>query len=175
MMPNNQKKILSIPLAIALCALTIGTLFKIQHWPFGFELRLISLIAIGVFYAIRFGFKKSKNIKDSAKAIMVLSWVLLSVNVMYKMNNLVYIRIILEVSGSTWLALEVWDIIRKKPKSERANFPQLIGMLITIAHVIFMFLHWPFAGPMLVLSLIALILLAIGFILDSKELKKDYL
>ncbi len=174
-MTNNQKKILSTPIAIALCVLAIGSIFKIMHWPFGFELKLTSLIAIGVLYAIRYGFKKSKNIKDSAKAIMVLSWVLLSVFAIYKMNNLVYVRIILEVSGSTWLALEVWDIIRKKPKSERANFPQLIGMLITIAHVIFKTQHWPYAGPMLVLSLIALILLAIGFILDSKELKKEYL
>lgn len=175
MMTNNQKKILSTPLAIALCVLVIGSIFKIQHSPFGFELKLTSLIAIGVLYAIRYGVKKSKNSKDLAKAIMVLSWVLFSVFAMYKMNNLVFVRIILEVSGSTWLALEVWDIIKKKPKSERANFPQLIGMLITIAYVIFKIKHWPFAGPMFVLSLVALVLLAIGFILDSKEVKKDYL
>jgi len=166
MITNNQKKILSIPIAIALCVLAIGSIYKIMHWPFGFELKLTSLIAIGLLYTIRYWFKKSINIKDSAKAIMVLSWVLLSVFAMYKINNLVYVRIILAVSGSTWLALEVWDIIKKKPKSERANLPQLIGMFITIAYVIFQFTHWPFAGPMLVLSLFALILLAIGFILD---------
>ncbi len=173
MITNNQKKILSIPIAIALFALVIGSMFKIMHWPFGFELKLTSLIAIGVLYTIRYGFKKSKNIKDTAKAIMVFSWVLFSVFVMYKMNNLVYVRIILAASGSAWLALEVWDIIKKKPKSERTNLPQLIGMLITIAYIVFQTQHWPFAGPMLMLSLFALIFLAIGFILDSKELKKD--
>lgn len=167
-MPNTQQKILSIPLAIALCALTIGTVFNIQHWPFGFELKLTSLLAIGVLYAIRYAFKKSKNIKDLAKVIMVLSWVLLSVFAMYKMSNLIYVRIILEVSGGSWLVLEVWDIIQNKPKSERANLPQFIGMSITIVHVTFMIQQWPFAGPMLILSLLALILLAIGFIIDSK-------
>ncbi|XOV67665.1 MAG: hypothetical protein ACFHU9_00570 [Fluviicola sp.] len=175
MMPQRQKKILSIPIAIAFCALTIGTLFKIQHWPFGIELRLTSLIAIGVFYTIRYGAKKSKNIKDLAKVIMVLSWVLLSVLAMYKMNNLVYLRIILEISGVSWLAIETWDVIKKKPKSERANLPQLIGMLILITHVIFRIQHWPYAGAMLVLSLFAFILIAIGFILDSAQPEEDYL
>ena len=173
-MTMNQKKILGIPLAIALCALAIGSVFKIQHWPFGFELKLTSLIAIGLLYSIRYGFKKSKNIKDSIKVIMVLSWALLSVFAMYKMNNLVYTRIILEISGGSWVVLEAWDIIQRKPKSERASIPQLIGMLITIAHVLFMIQHWPYAGPMLLLSLVALIFLAIGFILDSNEMKKEY-
>lgn len=106
---------------------------------------------------------------------MVLSWAILGVFVMYKMNNLLYVRIILEVSGCTWLAIEVWDILTKKPKSERANLPQLIGMLITITHVIFMIKHWPYAGPMLVLSLVALMLLAIGFLMDSIAREKEKL
>lgn len=174
---NSQKKIGSIPLAIALCVLAIGSLLKIQHWSFGFELKLTSLIAIGVLYALQYGFKPSKNTKDTAKALMVLSWVLLNVFAQYKLNNLIYMRIILEVSGSTWLALEVWDTLRKKPKTERANFLQLIGMFIMIVHAIFAIQRWPFTGPILGLSLFALVMLAIGFLLDSKstdETKVDF-
>jgi UDP-N-acetylmuramyl pentapeptide phosphotransferase/UDP-N-acetylglucosamine-1-phosphate transferase len=83
-----------------------------------------------------------------------------------------FFLIILAVSGSTWLAIEVWDINLKKLKSERANIPQLIGMLISIICYIFRIQHWPFAGPMFLLSLIGLIFLAIGFIIDLKEVDK---
>jgi hypothetical protein len=170
-MPNTKKKILSTPIAIALIVVTIGTLIKVMHWPFASPLRLISISAIGVLYLIRYGYKKPKNIKDTVKVIMVVTWALLSVLVMFKMNNLEFLRIILMASGFSWLVLEVWDIIQKNPKSERANSLQLIGMFILMAHGAFSMMHWPFAGPMLLLSLVALILLAVGFIHDSKEMK----
>ena len=171
-MVSKQNKTVLILLALTLCVLVIGYVFKIQHWSINFEIRLTSFIAIGVLYAIRYGLKQSKNIKDLAKVIMVLSWVFFSVFAMYKMNNLVFFLIILAVSGSTWLAIEVWDINLKKLKSERANIPQLIGMLISIICYIFRIQHWPFAGPMFLLSLIGLIFLAIGFIIDLKEVDK---
>lgn len=171
-MTKNQKKILSLPLAIALFLLSFASIVKIQHWPFGLELVLVSLIAIGALYLIRYGLKKSKNIKDTAKVVMVLSSIGLGVFAPYKMNNLVYFQIILMVSGSAWLALEVWDIIRKKPKSERANIPQLMGMSLLIAHVVVMIMGWPFAVEMLMLSLFAPVLLAIGFLVDSGKQRR---
>jgi hypothetical protein len=171
-MARKQNKIILILLAIALCVLVIGSVFRILHWHFSFELKLTSFIGIGVIYAIRYGLKQSKNIKDLAKVTMVLSWVFFSVFAMYKMNNLVFFLIILAVSGSTWLAIEVWDINLKKPKSERANVPQLMGMLFSIICYIFRIQHWPFAGPMFLISLIGLILLAIGFVVDTLELQK---
>ncbi|MCH2225199.1 MAG: hypothetical protein MK066_10560 [Crocinitomicaceae bacterium] len=170
MMINTQKKILSIPLAFAFIGLTIGTVFKVQHWPFGFELKLICVFAIGIFYTFRHVVKTSKTIKDFSKIGMVLSWTILTVFVLLKIPYLMYPRILLEITGCSWLIIEIGDIIQEKPKLERANTIQLIGMLILAAHFVFAIQQWPFAGPMLVLSLFAYVLIAIGFIIKSRSL-----
>lgn len=168
-MPRTKKKLLSIPLAIALCTLTIGLLFSVQHWRFGVEINLISWLAIGVLYTIRYASKNPINVKDTFKVIMVITWVFLNVYAMFKPYDLLFVRIILVASVAGWFVLEMRDIITKKPKWERANLPQMIGISIVIFHLVFRLQHWPGLVILYLLSLFAPILMAIGFIISSKR------
>lgn len=53
-------------------SLGIGMLFKIQHWPYGAELFLISSVAIAIVYGIHFSLKAKKSFLDVLKLIWVL-------------------------------------------------------------------------------------------------------
>lgn len=53
-------------------SLGIGMLFKIQHWPYGDEVFLISSVAIAIVYSIHFVSKKGKAFLDVLKLIWVL-------------------------------------------------------------------------------------------------------
>lgn len=168
-MTRTKNKVLSIPLAIALCILTIGTLLSVQHWPFGVEIKLMSWLAIGVLYTIRYGSKNPINLKDTFKFIMVITWVYLNVYAVFKSNDLMFVRIILGASVAGWFLSEMWDIITKKPKWERANLPQIIGISIVMVHLLFRIQHWPGLIFLYLLNSFAPILMAIGFILSSKR------
>ena len=168
-----SKKVLSIPLAVALCILTIGTLVHIQHWPFGLEIKLMSSLTIGLLYLIRYAYKQSKSLKDITKVIMVFTWTLLNVFVLYKLIDLFLLRVILEIAGIVWLALEIRDILKKEPTWKRANTPQLIGMGIVIMHAISMFQHWPFQIEIYFIALFAPLFMAIGFIIDYKTYHRN--
>jgi hypothetical protein len=47
-------------------------LFKIQHWPYGTELFLISSVAIAIVYGIHFSLKAKKSFLDVLKLIWAL-------------------------------------------------------------------------------------------------------
>jgi hypothetical protein len=50
----------------------LGVLYKIMHWPGGFEIMTISLTGIVIAYAIRFINKKNKTILDIFKMLWVV-------------------------------------------------------------------------------------------------------
>jgi len=175
-MNNSKKKILSIPLAFTLCALVIGTMAKIQHWLFGKEIYVGSFVLIGIFYLIRFAFKSPKNLKDILKMMVVEIWVILSLFVLYKITGVSFLRLSLEIIVVIWLALEIRDLINRKPMQQRLNLAQIVGVLIFTIQFCFMLFRLPFKNEMEILYLFALILFAYGFILDWRinKVKNEY-
>ncbi len=67
----------------AFALLAIGMLFKLQHWPYGGIMILISLAAVMVIYTIHFMLKRQKKLLDwmkeatiVTKAVAAMSWML---------------------------------------------------------------------------------------------------
>src|SRR5690606_12902046 len=96
-------KKLSLPIAVALFVLLVGNIAKVQHWPFGFILYEIGLISLGVLYSIRYVLKADKEIRDVAKVIMVLAWVVFNFLTLHEYNGLQYLAYVSLASGLGWL------------------------------------------------------------------------
>lgn len=158
-MSRNKK--LSAPIGIALIILLIGYLFKIQHWPYAFEIEELGQIGIGVFYMIRFILKSNKNLKDIAKLILVVSWVLSNLFI-WDYKYLIYLFYLFIAVVLIWFLLEVRDFVYKK--KDQLNPLVYIGLSIVALEIISKLMWWPsIAG----LHLVALLLISLGFIIDS--------
>jgi asparagine N-glycosylation enzyme membrane subunit Stt3 len=169
-MKNPQKKILSLPIAIALMLLLVGTYFRIMHWPYGLEINLASLFSISILYGIRYTAKSRKTHKDTLKLLMVVTYVIITYLAILKFTNLLYLNYASLIFGAGWFILEIIDIIKPKEVKEKLNPVLWIGIILIILHVLFKIMHWPFAGPIYILGIL---LSSLGFLIDYSRNKKN--
>lgn len=162
-MPEPRKKKLSLPIAGALLMLIVGRIAKIQHWPFGSSVYMTGLILVGCLYFLRYTLKADKNLKDIAKMLMVLTWVLVNFLALYKFVELQYVIIIGAISGLGWLINEIVDFGDHKARQDRLNAILWIGILLVVTSVIFKIQRLPLSSIFL---LFGLLFSAIGFIID---------
>lgn len=162
-MPKARKKILSLPIATALLVLLVGNIAKVQHWPFGFTLYATGLMSLGVFYALRYVLKTNKNIKDAAKGIMVLTWVLFNLLTLYNYTELQYIAVVSLTAGLGWLLNEIKDFFFYRDKIDKLNVVLWIGVLLMATSVIVKIKHLP-GGSLLQFS--GILFSALGFAID---------
>ena len=157
-MNSSEKKILTLPLRIALSILIIGLLFKIMHWPYSDYIMCSSFIIILILYPIRFWKKRKKAIIDWVKLVFVLLW---TINGIIVVEHLPFKYI---SSTLTLFFFIVWLIIeftsnRKKVKENllHSEIPFIAGFFIIIGGI-FKIMHWPGATIILIIGLLSVVL-----------------
>jgi hypothetical protein len=169
-MKSEQKKILKVPLRLSISILIIGMLFKIMHWPYGAEIVACAFGAIIIVYPFRFWNKKPKFVIDYVKLILLISWALNGIFTILHLPYKIYLSAVASISLIVWLVMEASRYFRKGVKEEsKSSSPissygvlSVSGILIFIG-VLFKIMHWPGAGPLLILGLSTV---AIWFVVD---------
>lgn len=150
-------------MSVLIFAFLVSMSFRIQHWPYGNELAVVSILLIGIVYTLRYSLKKEKSTKDFVKLILVASGVLLSVLISFKMQNLFYVRFMLILSGIVWLTLEFYDIIKRQNQNERISVIAWLGILCAI----FLLISKVFNLRLSIFhQLIGTLLLSVGFLIE---------
>lgn len=172
-MTQHKRKILSLPIGAAFCVLSIGMLFKIQHYANASTVLHFSFLAIGLLYSIRYFSKENKSLKDTSKFLMVVIWVLLSILILNKFRDLLALQIALIIPTLGWLFLEAIDKIQsvsgKRVESNPTNAFLFIGMALLIFNVIGQYQHWPFTS---VVGLLGFPFITTGFFVDYSRGKR---
>lgn len=158
MYKNNS---LSIPLALAVLALLIGYISRVQHWANGAVIERVAFVTIAILYTARFGLKSKKKLKDIIKLLIVTSWCITSVVAPLKMPYVYLLQLFVVASGLFWLILEIIDLAKRNVSN--LNVILFIGALILATEAIFRLQWWP-GGSML--HLLALFVITSGFIFD---------
>lgn len=160
-MKNPKNKKFSLLLSLLIFAFLVSMSFRIQHWPYGHELAVVSTLLIGIVYALRYSLKKDKSTKDFVKLILVASGVLLLVLISFKIQNLFYVRFALILSGIVWLTLECYDIIKRRNQNERIS---VIAWLVILC-AIFLLISKVFNLRLSIFhQLIGTLILSVGFL-----------
>ena len=173
-------KALTFPIRLSLIVLIFGALFKIMHWPYANILMFIGSVLIGLFYAIRFIKKKSKESLDYVKFVMVLLWIINYLNSAFHVFNMPYIlEILLLMLFIYWFIVEgIYYFKNRKYKKNvflKAFYFLLISMTIFALFfgIIFKIQHWPY-GTLLFTTgiLLASILLIFDYFLIDRNGKQ---
>lgn len=74
--------LLSVAMALSICIMLMGMLFKINHWPWANVMMILGAGAMMIVYRIRYAKKKKKVVMDMIKLIWVQ---LTSLSILYTM------------------------------------------------------------------------------------------
>ncbi|WP_299121296.1 hypothetical protein [uncultured Winogradskyella sp.] len=172
-----NKKILTLPLRLALVILIIGALFKVMHWPYSKELMFFSGISIGLMYIIRFLNKKSKITLDYVKLGLVTLWVISYLINVFHLYSIPYVIEICLIVLFIWWFAEEGIFYFKNRKFKKKGLVKviyytllLIGLTAFLFGLLFKIQHWPYGSLLFVLGTL---MLCIILILDYLVIKKS--
>jgi len=175
---KTSKKILTLPLRIALITLIIGALFKIMHWPYSKELMFIGGISIGVLYIIRFFYTRPKSKIDFVKLAIVLLWVYSYLIKVFHLNNMPYVIEICLVVLLIWWFVEDGLLYFKSRKFKKKGMVKkvyyalvLLTIFLLLFGILFKLQHWPFGSELFILGILILsLILILDYYLIEKSL-----
>ncbi len=171
----------STPISIAVAILVIGIVLKIMHWPFSEWFLLIGSGGLAFFYLLRFLSKPQKVFLDYVKLSLVIAFSIRAVVVLFHLPGKIIVSIIflallglfVIMGGMPYLIGEGED---SKTAFESKNYAVLIksGLVIVgatsiVLGAIFKIMHWPGAGPLLVVGLVITAAWAIVDLLFTKK------
>ena len=170
---ETEKKILRIPLRIAISLLVVGFFCKILHFKIiANPIILISLVAIGLLYALRFWNKAQKGFLQYNKLVLVTSW---SLNGIFKILDISHNEFFQVVGGFAfiiWIIMEGTTYLIDDKGDDRSdiayfmwNTMMIIGILAIIIGSLTKILEWEYATPTLIT----------GFVLVAAYVLKDLL
>lgn len=157
---SKSNKTLKTPLRISLACLVVGMFTRIINWPYSGGIILVSFLAIGILYAIRFAKKKEKKPVDYIKMILVLFW---TTNGLLRIMDFPYtilFQIGTAISFIVWFAMEGTAYFMDNDKKSTNtlieigwNFAMVIGVLVIIAGGLMHLLKWDYSIPTLTTGL----------------------
>ncbi len=160
---STYKKILTMPLRLAIVVLLIGMLMKVLEWPMATQLMFVSFTAIGILYIFRFFKKTSRHFVDYVKMVLVFFW---TTNGIFRIMDFPYtilFQVIIAISFVLWFVLEgtayFLDEDRRAKNSTKQliwNFAMVAGTLAIIVGSILKILNWEFALPILICGIVIL-------------------
>ncbi len=175
-MQTTTKKILTLPLRLAIIITIFGALYKIMHWPYGYQLILIGYTTIILLYTFRFLNKNKKERLDYVKYGLVVLWVFSFFNQVFNLINLPYsFEILLSALFIWWLVEEGFSYFtsRKLKNSKVLKIFYYTLILITILLIVFGVLfkisHWPYGS---LLFTFGILLLSFMLIFDYFAIKR---
>ncbi len=170
-METSRKKVLTLPLRLALSAAIFGILFKFQHWPYGNEIVLITSSIIAILYSIRFVLKKEKVVLDYIKLALILCWAFNYINSTFHFINVNTIfNYILLILFGFWFINEGTTYFSKNRKLKDIKDLKTgyyVAWIITIIPlmfgILFKIMHWPYGA---LLSTLGFLFLSIMILVD---------
>lgn len=144
----------------------IGSIFRIQHWPFGKEMILVSEIALGILSlitVIRHYLTPNRSYLDTVGYLIVLLIICVQCYKLLPSANIIGFVWALLFQSGIWVLLLVIAIIRKQPKLQFSA-----GKIILIAGLGCLigeqFLRWKHLPMASMFSMIGLVLTMLGLI-----------
>ena len=170
---ETEKKILRTPLRIAISLLIVGFVCKILHFPnIANPIIILSLLAIGILYGLRFWKKSKKGFLEYNKLVLVTAW---SFNGIFKILNLShneFFQLIGSLAFIVWIIMEGTTYLIDDKDDNRSdiayfiwNTMMIIGILAIIIGSLTKILEWEYSIPTLIT----------GFILVTAYVLKDLL
>lgn len=160
---STYRKILTMPLRVAIVVLLLGMLMKVLEWPMATQVMFVSFTVIGVLYVIRFLKKTSRHFVDYVKLVLVFFW---TTNGIFRIMDFPYtilFQVIIAISFVLWFILEgtayFLDEDRRAKNSTKQliwNFAMVAGTLAIIVGSILKILNWDFALPLLICGIVIL-------------------
>lgn len=165
-----QPKKHSILLAISILLLMISFSMRVMHWPNGKEIEIGSVLAIGVLYSLRFTAKKARTILDVSKLILICSFVVLHLMVLFKLPGLNFLKFGFILIGLAWLILEIRSLILRKGVA--LNVVLYLGCLVLIFKVVYSPMRYQ--GSSIIMTL-GYLLISLGLFIDAYLTEKQKL
>ena len=175
-MREESKKILTLPIRLALVLLIIGALFKIMHWPYSLILIFTAVVTLVLLYIIRFLNKKSRNKLDYVKLGIVVLW---SIGYFLKVSHVFKHRYILDIVVAIlflyWFCNDnPYYLIHRKFKKRGIikvvyQILKVFTILSLIFGVLFKIQHWPYGSILFTQGIMSLCLFLVldYFIVES--------
>lgn len=175
---NQHKKparIIDILTAISVGIILVGSIFRICHWPFAVEVKLINMFSLGslvLFTGIKHYRKRKQNYSDSIGLLIILLIISIQFNKLVgftKMEGLVYPLFLL---SAIWILIVLITMIRKKTLIDfnKGDTMIIVGLSCLIVEVILRYNHLP-TGTVFYIA--GLLILVIGSGLNYKRNKED--
>lgn len=166
---NTEKRILTLPIRLAVVVLIFGALFKIMHWPYAHDLMLISSITIAILYTLRFLFKKKKTTVTYVKLVLILLWIFKYFVDAFHLIKLPYILdVVILILFFWWLISDGLDFFKNrtfKVKGITKYLYILFSILCVLAlalDIIIKIQHWPYGDLIFVIGILMLNFLIIA-------------
>ncbi|MCJ7467038.1 MAG: hypothetical protein MUO53_10140 [Maribacter sp.] len=178
MAPN--KKILKNPLRASLVILLLGMIAKIFEVPYAKGVILLSFLAIGILYSIRFWKKSVKKNVDFIKVFLIVFWTMNGVLRILDFTYTLFFQFMTAVFFVVWFIMEgtayFLDEDRKVKNSISHilwNCAIILGTLAVISGSLLKVLNWEFAVPLLVLGLALIAAYILKDFLTPAEASED--
>ena len=157
---SNVKKILKMPLRIAIAALLFGMLAKILEWPYAKEVMLFGFSAIGILYIFRFLKKKERQFIDYTKLVLIVFWATNGIFRVLDFPYTLFFQIITAIAFVTWFIMEGTAYFLDEDRRAKNSIGQIlwncllvVGTLGVIAGTILKVLDWGYAIHLLSLGI----------------------
>lgn len=144
----------------------IGNIFRIQHWPFGKEMVLVSEIALGILSlitGIRHYLTPNRSYLDTVGYLIVLLLICVQFYTLLPSANMIGSVWALTFQSAIWVLLLVITIIRKQPKLQLSpgKIILIAGLGCLIGEQILRWKHLPMAT---IFNVFGLLLTMLGLI-----------
>lgn len=161
-----MKKTMKIIGWISMTMITVGALFKIQHWPGAGILLIFGFLFLGTIFfpSALWVMRKESKLKGSlfTYIISIFGGILFIFGILFKIQHYLGAGILLTIGFSSIGLILIPAILISKLRDESAknlHTAYIIGaisLIIYLAGDLFKIMHWPGAGPCLILGAIGL-------------------
>ncbi len=133
---------------ISLSLVVVGSILKIQHWPFGLEISGAGFILLLITALIRFFVVKNHSLPFSLSSIFIVLFSIHGFARLIKYAHMKELTLILMAVGICWVIFQFlkWRKANTMPKLDAKNMLFIFGAVLIIAGVTFKIQHWPFSS-----------------------------
>lgn len=160
MFMSTYKKILKLPLRIAIAVLLVGMLAKIMEWPQASNIMLFGFFAIGILYVFRFLKKPTRQFIDYTKLVLVVFWATNGIFRVLEFPYALFFQIISAIAFVTWFVMEGTAYFLDGDRRAKNSISQILwncvlvlGTLGVISGSLLKLLNWDYAIHLLSLSI----------------------
>lgn len=174
------KKILTLPLRIAISVLLLGMISRILHGPYATEIIISAFVVVGILYPFRFWKKPEKHFLDYTKLILVVFWATNGIFRALDFKYSLFFQIIIAISFLIWIILEgtayFLDEDRKVKNTKIQvlwNCAMVLGTFAIITGSLLNLLNWKFAIPLIVVGILIIVAYILKDVFITNKLEQE--